>query len=172
MRSFFGHRLFLPLVDARADCSDLVEAKHNFASRNKTRGNEKLRWHGTTRKCRIGDEGVTTPCSRSSCSLCCIIKSSFNISFFGKRTGWGRFGAGIYTSATSSKFVLYPSGALGQLSNDFGRSDSYSRNRCTSNWKAMLLNTVVVGKGYKMTADKTILTKPPTGYDSVSVAIL
>ena len=33
----------------------------------------------------------------------------------------------------------------------------------------MLLNKVVVGKGYKMTADNTTLTEPPTGYDSVSV---
>ena len=27
---------------------------------------------------------------------------------------------------------------------------------------------MVVGKGYKMTVDDTTLTKPPTGYDSVS----
>ena len=33
----------------------------------------------------------------------------------------------------------------------------------------MLLNKVVVGKGYKMTVDSTTLTAPPTGYDSVSV---
>ena len=50
----------------------------------------------------------------------------------------------------------------------FLRSDRYSRNDCTSNWKAMLLNKVVVGKGYKMTVDNTTLTKPPAGYDSVS----
>ena len=48
------------------------------------------------------------------------------------------------------------------------RSDRYSRNDCTSNWKAMLLNKVVVGKGYKMTVDNTTLTEPPAGYDSVS----
>ena len=33
----------------------------------------------------------------------------------------------------------------------------------------MLLNRVVVGKGYKMTANNTTLTEPPAGYDSVSV---
>jgi len=31
----------------------------------------------------------------------------------------------------------------------------------------MLLNRVVVGRGYKMTVDDTALTEPPTGYDSV-----
>ena len=33
----------------------------------------------------------------------------------------------------------------------------------------MLLNKVVVGRGYKMTVDNTTLTGPPAGYDSVSV---
>jgi len=51
----------------------------------------------------------------------------------------------------------------------FIRSNGYSRNKCTSNWKAMLLNKVVVGKGYKMTAANSALTEPPAGYDSVSV---
>jgi hypothetical protein len=33
--------------------------------------------------------------------------------------------------------------------------------------KAILLNKVVVGKGYKMTQDNTTMTAPPAGYDSV-----
>ena len=53
--------------------------------------------------------------------------------------------------------------------NGTGRSDSYSQNSCTSNWKAMLLNRVVVGRGYRMTVDNTTLTEPPADYDSVSV---
>ena len=36
----------------------------------------------------------------------------------------------------------------------------------------MLLNKVVVGKGYKMTVNNTSLTGPPAGYDSVSVIVL
>lgn len=51
----------------------------------------------------------------------------------------------------------------------FRRSDRYSHNDCNSNWKAMLLNRVVVGRGYKMTVDNTTMTEPPAGYDSVSV---
>ena len=61
-----------------------------------------------------------------------------------------RFGAGIYTSSTSSK------------------SNDYSNNIKPSKLKAILLNKVVVGKGYKMMQDNTNLTAPPTGYDSVS----
>ena len=32
----------------------------------------------------------------------------------------------------------------------------------------MLLNKVVVGRGHKLMVDNVTLTKPPTGYDSVS----
>jgi len=68
---------------------------------------------------------------------------------FGKKTGWGRFGKGIYTSSTSSK------------------SNDYSQNDCKSPLKAILLNKVIVGKGCKLTHDNTTLTAPPAGYDSV-----
>jgi len=60
-----------------------------------------------------------------------------------------RFGPGIYTSSTSSK------------------SNDYSHNGKSSSWKAIMLNKVVVGKGYKVKQDKPSLTGPPTGYDSV-----
>ena len=33
------------------------------------------------------------------------MRTSFDLSFFGKKTNFGRFGAGIYTPATSSKSV-------------------------------------------------------------------
>jgi len=105
---------FLTLVDPHG-YSDLVEAKGNFGSDNKSRGNERRRWHGTTRKCNIGDKGVTELCSDTSCSLCRIIENSFDISFFAGKTGWGRFGAGIYTSSTSSKFVPAPTKCIGAI---------------------------------------------------------
>ena len=50
----------------------------------------------------------------------------------------------------------------------FIRSDSYSRNECTSEWKAVLLNKVVVGRGCRLKVNNTTLTGPPAGYDSVS----
>ncbi|KJA16179.1 hypothetical protein HYPSUDRAFT_47605 [Hypholoma sublateritium FD-334 SS-4] len=126
-----------------------VEAKGQFASNGRSEGNENRRWHGTRRICNLGDKGHTQFCGAANCSLCNIIRTSYDISLFGKKTGWGRFGKGIYTSSTSSK------------------SNDYSHNDCKSNLKAILLNKVVVGKGCKMTQDHTSLTTPPAGFDSV-----
>ncbi|KAH7913780.1 ADP-ribosylation [Hygrophoropsis aurantiaca] len=126
-----------------------VEARGNFVASGRSAGNENRRWHGTTRECTLGDNGNCTMCSSTTCSLCSILRTSYNLNLFGKKTGWGRFGAGIYTSSTSSK------------------SNDYSNNTKSSNLKAILLNKVVVGKGYKMTQDSTKLTAAPAGYDSV-----
>jgi len=128
-----------------------VESKGEFLAGGKSRGNENRRWHGTRRVCNIGDQGVTDFCDDSSCSLCCIIQTSFDISFFKGATGWGRFGRGIYTSSTSSK------------SNDYSKND----DSLVSDWKALLLNKVVVGNGKKLFNDDTTLTEPPGVYDSV-----
>jgi len=126
-----------------------VEAQGQFVSTGRSAGNENRRWHGTRRICNIGDKGHTQFCSAPTCSLCCIIRTSFDVSLWGKKTGWGRFGKGIYTSSTSSK------------------SNDYSHNDCKSSLKAILLNKVVVGKGCKLLQDNTSLTAPPAGYDSV-----
>ncbi|KDQ52774.1 hypothetical protein JAAARDRAFT_40054 [Jaapia argillacea MUCL 33604] len=127
---------------------DAVEARGQFVASGRSAGNENRRWHGTTRECNFGDEGQTQFCG-GKCPLCSIVRTSYDLGLFGKKTGWGRFGAGIYTSSTSSK------------------SNDYSNNVTKSPWKAMLLNKVVVGRGYKMTHDNTSLTSPPAGYDSV-----
>lgn len=126
-----------------------VEARGNFAATGRSPGNENRRWHGTTRECLLGDNGNSTLCSSQTCSLCRILHTSYSLSLFGKKTGWGRFGAGIYTSSTSSK------------------SNDYSNNAKPSRLKAILLNKVIVGRGFKMMQDNTSLTAPPPGYDSV-----
>lgn len=126
-----------------------VETRGQFVNQGRSPGNENRRWHGTRRECHLGDRGQTQLCSSSTCSLCCIVRTSYDLNLFGKKTGWGRFGRGIYTSSTSSK------------------SNDYSQNDCKSSLKAILLNKVVVGKGYKLTHDLTSLTSPPAGYDSV-----
>lgn len=131
-----------------------VEGRGNFVAAGRSAGNENRRWHGTTRECNLGDNGNVTLCSSQTCSLCCILRTSYNLNLFGKKTGWGRFGHGIYTSSTSSK------------------SNDYSTNVNPSKLKAILLNKVVVGKGYKMTQDNTSLTAPPTGYDSVLAEVV
>jgi len=126
-----------------------VEARGQFVAAGRSAGNENRRWHGTRRECNFGDQGQTQMCTSTTCSLCCIVRTSFDLSCFGKKTGWGRFGKGIYTSSTSSK------------------SNDYCHNDCQSNLKAMILSKVIVGKGCKMTQDNTTLTAPPAGYDSV-----
>ncbi|KAJ6545000.1 hypothetical protein DFH09DRAFT_658310 [Mycena vulgaris] len=126
-----------------------VESSGNFVASGRSAGNENRRWHGTRRECSLGDKGQTQFCGSTTCPLCCIVRSSFDISLWGTKTGWGRFGKGIYTSSTSSK------------------SNDYSHNDCTSSLKAILLNRVIVGKGCKLTHDSTSLTAPPAGYDSV-----
>ncbi|KIJ66837.1 hypothetical protein HYDPIDRAFT_166294 [Hydnomerulius pinastri MD-312] len=126
-----------------------VEARGKFVAAGRSAGNENRRWHGTTRECLLGDNGNGNLCSSTTCSLCGILRTSYSLNLFDCR-----FGAGIYTSSTSSK------------------SNDYSTNVKPSNLKTMLLNKVVVGKGYKMTQDNTSLTAPPPGYDSVLAEVV
>jgi hypothetical protein len=126
-----------------------VENRGQFVAKGRTAGNENRRWHGTNRECRLGDHGNTAFCNSASCSLCSILRNSYDTNRFGQKTGWGRFGAGIYTSSTSSK------------------SNDYSNNITPSALKAILLNKVVVGRGYQMYQDSTSLNAPPAGFDSV-----
>jgi len=80
--------------------------------------------------------------------MCRIIESSFQLTRAGQKTNFGRFGTGIYTSATSSK------------ANDYYEGNA-SPNR------AMLLNDVVMGRTIKLMQDDESLTQPPAGYDAV-----
>ncbi|KAH9942778.1 hypothetical protein B0H21DRAFT_867805 [Amylocystis lapponica] len=48
------------------------------------------------------------------------------------------------------------------------KSNDYSANsNMNASLNALLLNKVVVGKGYKVTVDQPSLTAPPAGYDSI-----
>jgi hypothetical protein len=74
------------------DCfSAAVESRGQFVAQGRSAGNENRRWHGTRRECNLGDKGNTTFCGSSTCSLCCIVKTSFDLSLWGKKTGWGRY---------------------------------------------------------------------------------
>ena len=140
-----------------------VEARGQFLLTQRSAGNENRRWHGTKRECNLGDKGVTSFCSSPACSLCRIIQTSYNSSLAGS------FGSGVYTSSTSSKSVPFPDITI-RVFHIF-RSNYFSRNVSQSPWKAILLNKVVVGKGYKLSATSPTLTAPPAGYDSVSIAL-
>ncbi|KAF5370433.1 hypothetical protein D9615_009748 [Tricholomella constricta] len=122
-----------------------VDARGRFP----TKGNENRRWHGTRRKCNLGDNGLTTLCTLPDCPMCCIIKTSFSLAKFASNTSWGRFGRGIYASATSSK------------------SDDYSKSASHSRLTGMFLSKVVVGRGFKTLVDLPLLTAPPPTFDSV-----
>ncbi|KAF5370465.1 hypothetical protein D9615_009750 [Tricholomella constricta] len=122
-----------------------VDAQGTFP----TEGNENRRWHGTRRKCNLGDNGLTTLCTSPDCSMCCIIKTSFSLAKFKSNTSWGRFGQGIYASSTSSK------------------SDDYTKTESSSKLTGIFLSKVVVGKGYKTLKDEPNRTAPPPSYHSV-----
>ena len=61
---------------------DAVEARGHFAQDGRSPGNENRRWHGTTRECRLGDNGQTQFCSSASCSLCSIMIKSYDINLW------------------------------------------------------------------------------------------
>ncbi|KAG5720522.1 hypothetical protein E4T56_gene2591 [Termitomyces sp. T112] len=113
-------------------------------------GNQRRRWHGSQRDCHIGDQGKTDLCNSSKCGICGIIRTSYQVSKAQRNISFGRFGAGVYTTSTSSK------------------ADSYAKNFSSAlTTKAMFLNYVVVGRGSKYMMDRVTLTGPPAGYDSV-----
>jgi len=64
-----------------------VEIKCNFVTEGITAGNQQLLWHGTARECKVGDPGNETPCTSASCSLCNIIRFSFDTNRFGSKSG-------------------------------------------------------------------------------------
>lgn len=107
-----------------------VESQGNFASRGRPYGNQNRRFHGTTRDCLLGDYGVsasnvfwkkethgsqnTQLCSSTNCALCSIIRNSFDLKFYKKKTSWGRFGRGYgllsneESSSASIEFIPLP----------------------------------------------------------------
>ena len=103
-------------------------------------GNEQFCYHGTTRKCQLGENGNNQLCTDSTCPTCNILKTSFNVAF---ARASGGFGAGIYSSTASSK------------------ASAYTRGR-----GVMFVTKVVVGKPYHAPnwgQPKTL----PAGHNSV-----
>jgi len=113
-----------------------------------------LFFHGTNRACTLGDTWTKDElCSKKDCSLCAIIRDSFDIDKTGTKHNWSRFGAGIYTSACSSKADDY-------FKNVISPSKVQSR--------AILVNTVVYGKPRKLyTTDASAEGSLRSGFHSV-----
>ncbi|KAG9036312.1 hypothetical protein FRB95_009234, partial [Tulasnella sp. JGI-2019a] len=115
---------------------------------------ERKVFHGTLRRCCIGDPpNKTQLCDESDCSMCSIIRVSFQLDRAGTAPGrnFMRFGRGIYTTSVSSKADDY----------------NISQKPSSSRHKAVLMARVVLGLGYPLYTDTTTLTGAPGGYNSV-----
>ncbi|KAF9492342.1 ADP-ribosylation [Pleurotus eryngii] len=114
-------------------------------------GNESLMFHGTNRRCQIGDEkGNVMLCSLPECFLCSVLRGSYDIAKCGSKNRFKRFGTGIYTSSCSSK------------------ADDYVSNIASnSHYRVMLVNRVILGNPCIRKTNAIHLTEPPPGYHSV-----
>ncbi|KAI1192289.1 hypothetical protein F5X97DRAFT_337673 [Nemania serpens] len=113
-------------------------------------GEEWDEWfHGTQRACYVGEAGDSLSyCYNPECSLCCILRYSFDVR---QASDGGMFGRGIYTSPCSSK------------------ADIYAKNHyIRSNKHAILICRVVSNSPRLMTTADHSLTSPGYGYDSVA----
>jgi len=112
-----------------------------------------LFFHGTNRACTLGDTRVKDElCTKKECSLCAIIRHSFDIEKTGSKHSFSRFGPGIYTSACSSKADDY-------FKNDISPFKVQSR--------ALLLNTVVYGNAQRLYHTDTSAGSQKSAFHSV-----
>ncbi|KAF9785537.1 hypothetical protein BJ322DRAFT_1063723 [Thelephora terrestris] len=119
--------------------------------KGKSDGNERILWHGARRSCHMGERGNVNPCMIPRCSLCSIIRGSFDVGKIGTDTPGGRFGNGIYTFTKASK----------------ASEHSVNDKNVVTPWVPLLLSKVAAGHECVMRHDNTTLTAPPQGYDSV-----
>ena len=123
------------------------------------KGNTRKRFHGTKRKCLVGEESLV-PCTDSQCAVCNIIRRGFQT---GQREDL-RFGKGIYCTSTSSKASDY---AMCVEHKSIGQCDGL---QCAGR-RAMFVVKVVAGTVSKRfdswTEKDQKMTQPPPGCDSV-----
>ncbi|KAJ7064780.1 hypothetical protein C8F01DRAFT_1128148 [Mycena amicta] len=140
-----GHIYSINLDQATLDAQ-----KQYLDSITKSRGRVNINsnlWHGTSRNCTVGDDPKNLNlCRHPDCCLCQILRGGYKHS---KAQSSGMFGKGIYSTQISSKAA------------------GFSTNNGRSEYKAILLNTVVLGNTYETTKPLRYATKPPSGYDSV-----
>jgi len=81
-----------------------VESQRDFAAWGMTPGNEQYKWHGTARECILGDPGQSELCGSTNCSMCGIIRHSYDIDKFGPK--WGRLAQSITSDVYSPTEIL------------------------------------------------------------------
>lgn len=121
-------------------------------------GNTRLRFHGTRQTCLLGLKG-TQLCHDSKCSVCCIARTSWKLSFTTSTSSTSRFGEGLYFTATSSKADDYSDMAL--------KKQGIVSNLLNSGYKSMFVAKVVCGKVHKASNDMPHLKAAPQGCHSV-----
>ncbi|KZT01540.1 ADP-ribosylation [Laetiporus sulphureus 93-53] len=133
------------------DYKEALSQSGCLPSQSRERAIEELLFHGTTRACLLGDTPYNTlPCNLPQCSLCKIIRESFDVKCCGLKNAFSRFGAGIYTTSCSSKADDYV--------------QNVSKNART---RALLLSRVITGRPKELEGNAVNLTAPPVGYNSV-----
>lgn len=150
----------------------------NLELRNKVLcdGNELLRYHGTTIKCRLGqrppnpkDNAVLSLCMDNACNFCQIVKTGFKKSKC-RVHKFQRFGKGIYCSGTSSKASAYVKHGktVKKASSSFKWFCSCLRSDVEEgNFKVMMVCKVIAGRPYHSTQNLQDLKSPPYGFHSV-----
>jgi len=145
VRAIYAIDLAMPLLKPYLNYRDQLNARVPS-------GEEKLCFHGTRRRCRIGDPGQARElCEDSQCNVCLILRSSFAVNRSGTAPfrNFLRFGRGVYTSSISSK------------------ADDYNVSQTNSDFKAMFVARVLLGRSFPLYYTQTTLLQPPPGYDSV-----
>jgi len=141
----FPEPIFKPYLDYRE------KVKRALRSRPKLRL-ERFLFHGTCRACLLGEGSKNARlCSLDECSMCSILRSSFDLSKCGSRNTFKRFGDGIYTTTCSSK------------------ADDYVENTSgDAHLRVLIICRVVVGNTFRHYVNAPQYVKPPSGYHSVT----
>ncbi|TFK24447.1 ADP-ribosylation, partial [Coprinopsis marcescibilis] len=130
---------------------DALAHLSRFSNYSNKVGNTQLLYHGTSRTCSVGSS--TNPahlkfCNKTNCSLCLILKGSYDIE---KTRSRSMFGIGIYSTTVSSKAHGYAS-------------------RNNPSLKTIILNHVVLGRSVLMMQHDHSLQHAPDIYNSVTGA--
>ena len=131
---------------------------------------------GMERKGNVTSETLEIrPSALTWSARCVALSRRRSISRFSRRRPVGG-GSGVGSTPLSlhqSSPMRFANGLLLSVSNvevSTLRSNDYSKNvGINSEWKAMLLNKVVVGSCKRLNQDDNSLTEPPSGYNSVSI---
>ena len=123
-------------------------------------------FHGTSQAvhCQFGAAEHAAPCADTTCNVCSITRSSFNMTKAGQGPGgaaWGsnlRYGPGMYFSPVSSKSHAYNGGS---------EKTKNAKHGQVRKWRCVFVVDVCVGRAHVTRQGKLEGPMPPQGFDSV-----